>query len=80
MIRFDGSNQPFVDFETRGGDLLRLTCVSVGGYRSEPHIRVQIQDTQKRLRQGPEIPLSLVGSVLEGIWELLAASTVRTGG
>jgi len=70
-IEHDGSGKAFIEVLLQPGERLRVTLVEdswVGG----KGIRLQLRSDDGHLRQGPEIPASAIGEVVEAVVELIS--------
>jgi len=54
---------------------VRLTYVAQG-WNDTPSVRFQIRDEDGHLRQGPEIPLKIMGSVVGALLDLVTEQTI----
>jgi len=68
----DSSGQPYIDVRLRLGEHVRVTRIAAGnpGYGC-PTLRIQIRDAKGHLRQGPEIPLDVLGCVIAACIDLV---------
>jgi len=70
-IMEDGSGKKYIEVQVNR-EFIRLTMVpkDQAGY-GEDSIRIQTKEENGHLRQGPEIPLSLLGDFAKGIFTLI---------
>lgn len=61
-MKIDSSNQRYQEIEIPGG-FVRVTYIN-NGWADSPSVRVQICDESGHLRQGPEIPISVLKEVV----------------
>ncbi|HEX2203922.1 MAG TPA: hypothetical protein VHG91_11515 [Longimicrobium sp.] len=66
----DSSGQEYEQVDIPGGKV-RVTYIP-HGWADSPSVRIQIQDESGHLRQGPEIPLSVIGDVVGSVVKLLS--------
>lgn len=71
MIRRDSSGKEYAEVEASAGERIRLTLVPAeeAGYCTTS-LRIQIRQSDGKLRFGPEIPLTAMPEVLPGEDEL----------
>lgn len=71
-VETDSSGKRYVEIATSPEEQVRLTLVPAqeAGYKTES-IRIQIRDPKGHLRNGPEVPLTSLGGVMNGIVALL---------
>ena len=76
LIRRDSSGKEFMEIETGSEEHVRLTLVPAdeAGYETTS-LRVQIRQSDGRLRPGPEIPLASMPEVLAAAWSLGVAAS-----
>lgn len=70
----DSAGQPFVDIPTVKGEHVRATLVAA--VRAGPRVdsvRFQIRNAKGRLRQGPDVPLDLLGDLFAAAIKLVRA-------
>jgi hypothetical protein len=67
----DGSGNYFEKININGG-FVRVTYI-LNGWDNSPSIRIQIEEDNGHVRQGPEIPLSNIGDVVGAIVALLSS-------
>ena len=68
----DSADHPFIDVPTLFEEHVRVTFISAdqAGYGADS-VRIQIRDGKGHLRQGPEVPLTCVGGLIQAIVELV---------
>ncbi len=69
-IQEDSSGQSYTEVPLQNGEHVRVTYIreswaGVGG------VRVQIRQVDGHLRQGPELPVDVVGSVVSAVIDLI---------
>jgi len=71
-LETDGGGKRYCDIPTLGGEHVRITFVpeDQAGYEVDC-VRIQIRDNTGHLRQGPEVPLLVIGDVYSSIIGLL---------
>lgn len=76
MIRRDSTGKEYAEIEASSDELIRLTLVPAeeAGYRTTS-LRIQIRQSDGKLRFGPEIPLVVMPDVLAAAWALSVASS-----
>lgn len=69
-MQTDGSGNLYENVPISGG-FVRITFIEQG-WDNSPSVRIQIQDDNGHVRQGPEVPLSSIGGVVGAIVSLLS--------
>jgi hypothetical protein len=71
MINRDSSGKEYAEIDASADERVRLTLVPAeeAGYRTTS-LRVQIRQSDGKLRFGPEIPLAVLPEVLAAAWRL----------
>lgn len=69
-IHRDGANQDYVEIPLPDGENIRFTYIRDSWVGTDA-IRIQIQQTDGKLRPGPEIPVGVLGDAFSGIVNLL---------
>jgi hypothetical protein len=74
-LKTDSSGKHFVETEVSAGFRIRLTLVpfNESGWERES-VRIQVVESKGSLRQGPEIPIDILGSVGYALNDLLSSS------
>lgn len=72
VVQTDSAGHEFIDAPTLGDEYIRTTLIPAekAGY-GETSIRIQIRAANGQLRQGPEVPLSVVPTMVAGMIELV---------
>ncbi len=72
-VETDGSGKRYVDVPTLSDEHVRAAFVlgDQAGYGAH-YLHIQIRDAAGHLRQGPEIPVSILGEVSGAVIALLA--------
>lgn len=65
----DRSGNSYEEVEMSSGNV-RVTYIP-NGWDGQPSVRIQIRDESGRLRQGPEIPMDVVGNAVRSLVELI---------
>ncbi|WP_423908249.1 hypothetical protein [Candidatus Spongiihabitans sp.] len=68
-MQTDSSNQPYTAVECYNKHI-RLTYVKNSGWKV-PAVRIQVREGNGHLRQGPEIPVEIMGTVASSLIDLL---------
>jgi hypothetical protein len=66
----DSSGKKYIEVRLENDERVRVTLVP-DSWSSGSGIRIQIRQTDGHLRQGPEIPVTEIGSVIGAVIELL---------
>ncbi|MGA2601783.1 MAG: hypothetical protein ABSH09_32875, partial [Bryobacteraceae bacterium] len=70
----DGIGNEFHEVPLSNGEQVRVTYIEQG-WAGQGGLRIQIRETNGRLRQGPEIPVDQVGDVVSAVINLLRSGT-----
>ena len=66
----DIKDQRYIEVELENDEKVRVTLIPES-WSSGPGVRVQIRQRDGHLRQGPEIPVSVVGEVVAAVVDLV---------
>jgi hypothetical protein len=66
----DGSDQLYSEVLMNNGEFIRVTFIE-NGWSDQGAVRIQIQQEDKHLRQGPEIPLENIPELFGAITQII---------
>ncbi len=75
-IEVDSSKQSFIEIPMQNNEMVRITYIK-DSWSGMGGVRLQIKESTGHLRQGPEIPVNIIGDVVSAVIKLIQLGKER---